>query len=286
MSASLQVVEHYAMTHPDDVARRLERLEVDDAVLVVSAMASDNAAALLPHVAQTHAARILTALSAEAAAAVTGAMPVDLAASMLRRVEPPVVTRILTALPNERSRSLGALLAHEPLTAGGVMDPEAFTLPLAASVADARNLVAANSQHLYYYVYVVNADHRLVGVLDIAQLLQADATAPLRTVVPLHVTWLSADAPLASVFAHPGWRTYDALPVVDHDGRFLGVLRHRRMRQLREEEAPASGDDRAVRTVMALGEVYWLGLCGLLQGIASTASESAAPESAARGDAS
>ena len=65
--------------------------------------------------------------------------------------------------------------------------------------------------------------------------------------------------------------------MVDHDGRFLGVLRHRRMRQLQEEDTPASGDDRAVRTVMALGEVYWLGLCGLLQGIAATASESAAP---------
>jgi magnesium transporter len=286
VSAILQVVDHYAMTHPEDVARRLERLDVDDAGLVVAALPPGSAAALLPHVAQSHAARILTALPAEAAAAVTGAMPIDLAASLLRRVEPPVVTRILTALPNERSRSLGALLAHEPLAAGGVMDPEVFTLPLAISVAAARDLMASNAEHLYYYVYVVNADHRLVGVLDIAELLQADGHAPLRTVVPLHVTWLSADAPLASVFAHPGWRTFDALPVVDHDGRFLGVLRHRRMRQLQEEDMPASGDDRAVRTVMALGEVYWLGLCGLLQGIASTASESDAPESAARGDAS
>lgn len=277
MSACRQVVEHYAMNHPDDVARRLERLDVDDAVLVVSALPPDNAAALLPHVVQSHAARILTALSAETAADVTGAMPVDLAASLLRRVEPQVVARVLAALPAEQSRSLGALLAHEPLTAGGVMDPEVFTLPLAVSVADARHLVAANSEHLYYYVYVVNADHRLVGVINLAQLLQADARAPLRTVVPLHVTWLSADAPLASVFAHPGWRTFDALPVVDHDGRFLGVLRHRRMRQLQEEDTPASGDDGAVRTVMALGEVYWLGLCGLLQGIATTATESAAP---------
>ena len=182
MSAILQVVEHYAMNQPDDMARRLERLDVDAAVLVVSALPPDSAATLLPHVAQSHAARILTALSAETAANVTGAMPVDLAASLLRRAEPEVVMRILAALPAEQSRSLGVLLAHEPLTAGGVMDPEVFTLPLTASVADARNLVAANAEHLYYYVYVVNADHRLVGVLNLAQLLQADANAPLRTV--------------------------------------------------------------------------------------------------------
>lgn len=277
MSAILRVVEHYAMTHADDVARRLEQLDVRAAVLVVSALSPDIAAALLPRVAQSHAARILVDLPAETAATVIGAMQVDLAASLVRRVDRPVAARVLAALPAEQARSLGALLAHEPLTAGGVMDPEVFTLPVAASVADARALLAANPEHLYYYVYVVDAAQRLVGVLDLAELLQADADAPVRAVVSPRVTWLSADAPLPSVFAHPGWRAVDALPVVDHDRRFIGVLRHRRMRQLQEEDTPVAGDDRAVRTVMALGEIYWLGLCGLLQGIASTASESAAP---------
>jgi hypothetical protein len=46
------------------------------------------------------------------------------------------------------------------------------------------------------------------------------------------------------------------------------------MRQLRELADSSGGDDRTVRTMMALGEIYWLGLCGLLQGIAATASES------------
>ncbi|HUF47959.1 MAG TPA: hypothetical protein VMM93_09085, partial [Vicinamibacterales bacterium] len=122
---------------------------------------------------------------------------------------------------------------------------------------------------------------RLVGVFDLAELQQADADQPVRAIANSSVTWLSADAPLASVFAHPGWRTLDAMPVVDDGRRFLGVLRHRTMRQLQEQDTPASGDDRTVRTVMALGEIYWLGLCGLLQGIAVTASESAAPEGGA-----
>jgi hypothetical protein len=47
------------------------------------------------------------------------------------------------------------------------------------------------------------------------------------------------------------------------------------MRQLREERGAQSDKDGAVRTVVALGEIYWLGLCGLVQGFATAA----APES-------
>jgi magnesium transporter len=192
-------------------------------------------------------------------------------------MDPAVVARILAALPVEQARGVGALLAHGPATAGGVMDPHVLAVPLAATVADVRALLDTAPQHLYYYVYVVDAEHRLAGVFDLAELMQAGAADPVRAIVKPRVTWLAADAPLASVFAHPGWRALDAMPVVDHDRRFLGVLRHRHMRQLQEQETPAGGDDRTLRTVMALGEIYWLGLCGLLQGLASSATESAAP---------
>lgn len=273
MSASLALVEHYAMTHPDEVARRLERLHPGDAVLVLSAVLPGTAAALLPHLAPGHAARVLADLPADLAAAVIGLMRVDGAASLLRRMDPAVASRLLGTLPAEQARGVGALLAHDPATAGGVMDPYVLTVPMAATVAEVRALLETTPEHLYYYVYVIDLEHRLAGVFDLAELMQADPGESVRAIVEPRVTWLSADAPLESVFAHPGWRALDAMPVVDDDRRYLGVLRHRHMRQLREQEAPVS-DDRAVRTMMALGEIYWLGLCGLLQGIASTATDS------------
>jgi magnesium transporter len=277
VSAGRALLEHYAVTCPDEVARRMERLDPGSAVVVLSALPSETAAALLLRLAPGHAARIVADLSAEVAAAVTGAMRVEGAASLLRRMEPAVAAGILGALPAERARGIGALLAHGPATAGGVMDPDVFTAPLAATVADVRALLEATPEHLYYYVYVVDAEQRLAGVFDLAELMQAASGDPVGTLVRPGVTWLSAEAPLESVFAHPGWRSLDAMPVVDRDRHFLGVLRHRRMRQLQEQEQPAAADDRTVRTVMALGEIYWLGLCGLLQGIAATATESAIP---------
>jgi magnesium transporter len=280
VSAAALVV-HYATTYPDELARHLERLDRGSAVTVLETLPPETAAQLLPRLAPGHAARIIAELSSDVAPAVAAAMPVDAAAALLRRVPPDVVSRLMSALPAGQAASIGALLAHGPATAGGVMDPDAFTVPLAATAADVRALLESSPSHLYYYVYVVDEGQRLAGVFDLAELMQADAGDPVASIVKPAVTWLSADAPLESVFAHPGWRWLDAMPVVDHQRRFVGVLRHRHMRQLREQEQPARGDERAVRTVMALGEIYWLGLCGLLQGIGASATDPAA-----RGEAS
>lgn len=278
MSASLTMVEHYVTTHPDDVARDVERLDSGEAVALLAALSAPTAATLLPHLAGARASRLVGDLPLDAAVAILARMGVDDAATLLRRLGPDAATPLLDALDAGQTHSIRALLVYAPATAGGVMDPEILTVPLASTVADVRSLLETTPEHLYYYLYAVDAEHRLAGVFDLAELLQADPAAPVQTIVTPHVLWLAADASLDSVFVHPGWRTLDALPVLDQDRRLLGVLRHRRMRQLREQAAPASGDDRGVRTVMALGEIYWLGLCGLLQGIASTATDSAGQE--------
>jgi hypothetical protein len=49
------------------------------------------------------------------------------------------------------------------------------------------------------------------------------------------------------------------------------------MRQLLETHRQGTPGEPAVQTVMALGEIYWLGLCGLLQGFATTAADASAP---------
>jgi Mg/Co/Ni transporter MgtE len=154
------------------------------------------------------------------------------------------------------------------------MDPLVVTAPLSASVAEARALIASHVAHLYYYIYVLDSGHRLAGVVDIAELFQAEPEQPLRTVMQTNLVWLEAESSFDAVFAHPGWCLYDALPVVGPDRRFLGVIRHRRMRQLLETHAPATPGDPGIRTMLALGEFYWLGLCGLLQGLGATAVES------------
>lgn len=273
MSASAALVASYVVTHPEEVARRVERLTAGQRPAFLAALPPEVGALLLQHLSAEQAASTIVNLPAPAAARVLERLPIDVAVSLLRRVAPEDGQRLIEALEPAHVEKARALLAYPPDTAGGVMDPLVLTAPITMSIADARMLVESSPEHLYYYVYAVDASNRLAGVFDLAELYQATHDAPLRAIVTTEVVWLAASAPLKTVFAHPGWRTFDALPVVGAEHRFLGVLRHRRMRQLLEHDRPAGDAERTMHTVVALGEIYWLGLCGLLQGIAVTAAD-------------
>lgn len=277
MSASLALVETYVATHPREAARMVERLPTDDLMAVLAALSAESGGELLAHVTPAAAAHAVERLPVDDAARRLEHLGLDLLAALLRRLDSTRREQILDALPADRARAARALLAQVPDTAGAAMDPEILTLPVDATVADARALIAAHPEHLYYDLYVVDPDLRLAGVLDLAELMQA-ADGPIRAIARTTVVSVPAAMPLKAVYAHAGWRDFDALPVVGDDRRFLGALRHRRIRQLVERDKTAASDERGMRTVLALGEVYWLGLCGLLQGIATAAGEPVAGE--------
>ena len=254
MSASLALVDAYIATHPQDVARSVERLPVDDIAQLLSDLPAESGATLLAHLAPAAAAKAIAKVPDAMATDILEQMRLEHLAPLLRRVGPAAAERFIDALSSERAQPARALLAQIPGTAGAVMDPEILTVPLDGTVADARALINAHPDHLYYYLYAVDAGLRLAGGPDIGELIQAGA-GPLRSIVNTHVVALPAAMPLKAVFAHAAWRDFDALPVVGDDRRFLGALRHRRVRQLLERDRSAHVDDRGVRTVMALGEV-------------------------------
>jgi hypothetical protein len=150
------------------------------------------------------------------------------------------------------------------------MDPRVTAVQASAPAGDVRAQLRRQPARIGEYVYAVDGSHVLVGVVDVAALTQADAAAPVSSVTRPGIDWVRVEMPLSAVEAHPGWQQYDVMPVVDAGQRLVGLIRHRRLRQL-DRDGTAGHDDRAVRTLVALGEVYWLGLSGLLQGLAAAA---------------
>lgn len=271
MSTEQALLERYVIEYPDEIARHAEELDADSRAGLLAGLPAELGASVLQRIAPAMACDGLRHMPRDTAAAMLHALPLDVGAALLRRLEPEVAEPLLTALPPDRAGPMRQVLSYRPDTAGAVADPLVLVVPHAASVAEAREIVEAHPQHLYYYVYVVDAEHRLVGVFDVPELVRAAASDRIDRIMTREVTWLSADSTLETVFAHAGWHTLDAMPVLDADGRFHGVLRHRRMRQLQAQRGVESDRDQAVRTVVALGEIYWLGLCGLLQGFAAAA---------------
>jgi magnesium transporter len=137
----------------------------------------------------------------------------------------------VTAKARER---LQMLMQYPERSAGAVMDPLTVTVPEDITVEQARQRLRESPTHLYYYVYVLNREQRLVGVVGLRELFMADGQQLLQIVMSSKVMSLSDRDPLVAVIAHPGWREFHAMPVVSEGGTFVGMIRYRTQRRLAE----------------------------------------------------
>jgi Mg/Co/Ni transporter MgtE len=104
-----------------------------------------------------------------------------------------------------------------------------------------------------YNLYVVDQGGRLVGALNLRELLLARSRTLLSDLMVRDPHRVQGKADRATVLTHPGWKEVHALPVVDADETYLGAIRYRTLRELEEELlAPR---DRDMDTGAAFGQV-------------------------------
>jgi magnesium transporter len=139
---------------------------------------------------------------------------------------------------------LQRLLRYAEGTAGALMDPSVLSVSENVTAEEALERLRRSPQHALYYVYVVSGDQRLVGVMNIRELMAARPDQRLGMVAILTVESLPARSSWQSIVAHPAWKRFHALPVVEADGRLLGALRYEAVRTrealLGSSESPRS----------------------------------------------
>ena len=164
-------------------------------------------------------ARLLHAVSGKTASTVVARMPVDDAAAVLRGLPPDAVERLLENVVSERAATLRRLLAHPADTAGGLMNTEVRTARVSDPVEAIRDRAAVDIPELegLATVFVVDDEGRPVGSFEPNDLLAGRATP--RQVPPVPVT-----LPVQRVIDLFALHDYLALPVVDADGRLVGVV--------------------------------------------------------------
>ena len=271
MSLEHDLAVAFLESHPAEAAVALERMRGERRAATLAAVPAEAAVPAVRAMVRPVAADCLARLDAAAAGEILERLDVDAAAGVLRRVPPAARPRLFDALGTERREALERLLQYPEGTAGALMDPTVPTLPDDVSIAEARVRLRRTVQRLLFYIYVVDRDHRLVGVLDVAELMGASAGESLRSVMHTPVERLPAWLPAAAVRTDAGWKTYHAMPVVDDAGRFLGAIRYQTLRRLEQDADTAGSERETATTVAALGELFHLGMAGFVEGISAAA---------------
>lgn len=266
MDLDLRLASEFAEAHPAEAASLLERWPARQAADFLAAAAPRTSAAAIAHMLPAAAAERLELMTVDAACAIFAELPADVAGRVLRLSSSELRGRFIDTLAPDIAGPVRRILEYPEGTAGALANPFVLTVPRDASVDRARRRLRSRGS-LELYVYVLGRDHSLAGVVDVRDLLHASARDAIDTIMAPQVARVIADTGIAELDAHPGWREWDALPVVERSGAFVGAIKHKTLRRLSGPDIDPAGMQPLVQVLVALGELYWLGLSSLLESL-------------------
>jgi magnesium transporter len=239
MDAALSVVARFVDTEPQQAALALEALPSDQAASVVRGLPQEVAARLLAKVHPASEAALLEHLVPEPAATLIGLADADDAADAFRALSEQSRRTILASLTPERRRELEERLSYSDHSAGQLMRADVVAFSRDTRVRDVvtrlKSLTASKLPQSY--TYVVDDHRRLLGVLNMRDLLLADDDAKVDTIMRTNVISVPAHLDREELIAEPKVKGYLSIPVVDAQGRLLGAVRTADLLESSQEEA-------------------------------------------------
>ena len=153
--------------------------------------------------------------------------PPERIAAVLAELPHALVERIKAYLPAElQSQTTAALTEVIENTVGEMMDPALAVLPQTTTVEEAiAYLRNHETPHQITYLYVTDAEDKLIGLTVIRDLILARPDQTLSEVMLPQPFALTTDMDLAAAVKAAIYRHYPVYPVVDHDRHVIGVVR-------------------------------------------------------------
>jgi magnesium transporter len=153
-------------------------------------------------------------------------LPPDDAADLLQHAPTTERSGLLQLLDNNTRAEVTALLAYAEDEAGGLMNPRYARLRAEMTVDQALSYLRLQGRHTetIYYSYVLAPDQLLLGVVSLRDLFVADGNAQISSVMiadPVVVTEDTDQEEVARLFAA---EDLPAIPVVDRQGRMMGIV--------------------------------------------------------------
>jgi len=218
--------DRLARLHPADLADIIEELGRDEQKAVIESLDDETAAHALSEVPSELQTALLESIPTEKAADIVEEMPPDEAADVLQKLEPETSAEVLADMGKEEASEVRELLGFEERTAGGLMSTEFVFVGEKAQVEGAIEALRNFEGELeaIHFVYLIGDSTALTGSVPLARILLADPKTELRDLAIKPVISVEANADKAEVVELFHKYNLLTLPVVDDQGRLLGMV--------------------------------------------------------------
>jgi magnesium transporter len=189
----------------------------------------------------------------------------DDAADLLQEAPEAERTVLLTLIDPDTRREVTALLAYAEDDAGGLMSPRYARLRADMTVDEAISYLRRQARErleTIYYIYVLDAEQRLIGVVSFRELFAAQPEKTVRDVMRTQVVTVPHDMDQEAVSDVIAEHDLMAVPVVDAEGRIKGIVTVDDIVDVVREEA--TEDIQKIGGSEALELPYWQTAWGTL----------------------
>lgn len=265
-----KATEAIASIHPADRADLYERLDPDLREAFLSILSSEEMAELLEYLEEEVREKVVARMPRVSLARVLDKTSQDAAVDVLRTLGPAEMARVLSIMTT--ASEITPLLEHADESAGGLMTrgyvalhPE-MTAQQAITFLRLRKPVVEEA----YYLYVLDAANRLLGVVNLRELLISDLDTPIVDVMTKDSITVDPNTDQEEVARLIQRYRLRALPVVDEQRVLQGIVTADDAMEVASEEATEDmyrmvgllSDDSvyAPVTVSARRRIPWLGI--------------------------
>lgn len=147
---------------------------------------------------------------------------------LLRRLPPPVAESLLRLVDEADRRDIATLVSFKENTAGALMTTDYAWLPANITVAEAldRLRLQAPDKETIYYIYVLNDHRQLLGVVSLRNLILAPRNSTIKDQMEARLVTARTGDDVEQVAQEIARFDLIAIPVVDDEGRLVGIVTH------------------------------------------------------------
>jgi len=221
------IFQELLQKHPADIAEVLSQLSDEQATKLLRRLYLRKAAAEpLGEMDPDESAELLSDLDREEAITILARMDPDDAVDLLEELPQETQKEILSNVDSKEAKVISDLLTYPSDSAGGLMSPEVVALSLDMSVRQAIDVLRqrAEEAETIYFVYAVDDQHHLQGVLSLRDIALAQPETRLSSLVETDVISVPVEADAEEVALLFDKYNFYALPVIDQQVKLLGII--------------------------------------------------------------
>ncbi|MBD3426630.1 MAG: magnesium transporter [Candidatus Omnitrophica bacterium] len=218
-----ELAEFLRGQEPEDIADVLAEFEVEEKLRIFTLLESEEAAVVLDDTDPQTRLQILQKVDDAKLAQILDAMPVDEAADIVEEIPEDERESILELMEEKDVEEVEEILSYPKDSAARVMNPEFVHVSEENDIEDAiRYIRSLEVDEDIFYVYVIDKDMKLKGIVPIRKLLTARKGALIKDIMEEDVHSAIVDEDQERVAQIMKKYDLTALPVVDSKGVLVG----------------------------------------------------------------